>query len=84
MVVVAAGYTERMDAFIDSNPGLKSRFSRVIEFPDYTAGEMLLIADGMAKEHNFLFEDNARAALGQVLLSEESDRQELHLRIDIL
>jgi hypothetical protein len=52
LVVIAAGYTERMESFVDSNPGLKSRFSRVIEFPDYTAEEMLLIADGMAREHN--------------------------------
>jgi Cdc6-like AAA superfamily ATPase len=67
LIVIAAGYTTRMAAFIDSNPGLKSRFSRAIEFPDYTAAELLLIADHMVMQHNFLLDTDARGALEQIL-----------------
>jgi Cdc6-like AAA superfamily ATPase len=73
LIVIAAGYTARMATFIDSNPGLKSRFSRVIEFPDYTAAELLLIADHMVEQHNFLLEQDARDALGHILM--ERSRQ---------
>jgi SpoVK/Ycf46/Vps4 family AAA+-type ATPase len=43
LVVVLAGYTNEMTAFIDTNPGFKSRFNRYIEFPDYTPNELLAI-----------------------------------------
>ncbi|MBO4666119.1 MAG: AAA family ATPase, partial [Paludibacteraceae bacterium] len=43
LIVILAGYTENMKDFIASNPGLQSRFSRYIDFPDYTAAELLQI-----------------------------------------
>ena len=43
LIVILAGYTKNMKDFIDSNPGLQSRFNRYIEFPDYSAGELLQI-----------------------------------------
>lgn len=45
LVVIVAGYTERMAEFIDSNPGLSSRFNRFIEFPDYSPDELLKILE---------------------------------------
>jgi len=74
LVVIVAGYTDRMAAFIESNPGLKSRFSRVIEFPDYDVDEMLLIADRMAEEHHFVIEPSAHEELGR-LLSAKVERE---------
>lgn len=53
LVVVIAGYTNEMETFLKSNPGLKSRFPFIIEFPDYSSTEMLNILDGMAAAREF-------------------------------
>lgn len=75
LVVIVAGYTVKMGAFIDSNPGLKSRFSRYIEFPDYEVDEMLLIADRMAAQHHFVIDNRARAEFGRLLRDRVSREQ---------
>ncbi len=49
LVVIAAGYEEEMKRFINSNPGLRSRFSKYIQFEDYTAGELLEIFNQLLK-----------------------------------
>ena len=43
LIVIVAGYTDKMEEFVNSNPGLKSRFSKNIDFPDYSADELTLI-----------------------------------------
>ena len=53
LVVILAGYTNEMAQFLESNPGLKSRFPNTIEFPDYSAAEMLEIAKGIAKSKGY-------------------------------
>jgi SpoVK/Ycf46/Vps4 family AAA+-type ATPase len=52
-VVIAAGYTEQMNSFLDANPGLKSRFKQTIEFPNYSNEELLEILNNLceAKRH---------------------------------
>ncbi len=60
LVVIVAGYTAEMDAFIGSNPGLRSRFPRVIHFPDYSADELLRIFAMLAEAHHYELSDGAR------------------------
>lgn len=67
LVVILAGYTNDMKRFIDSNPGLQSRFNRYIEFPDYTADELLQIFEFNLKNNEYCISDEARAALAEQL-----------------
>ncbi|MEV4320563.1 right-handed parallel beta-helix repeat-containing protein [Actinocrispum sp. NPDC049592] len=53
VVVIAAGYTDEMKSFLDMNPGLKSRFSRVIEFPPYNAEELTWIFEHLAGKNHY-------------------------------
>jgi stage V sporulation protein K len=63
LVVIAAGYTDKMAEFIASNPGLQSRFTRKIEFQNYTAQEMLKIFEQNAVSNNFDLHPDARSIL---------------------
>ncbi|MGB5772082.1 MAG: AAA family ATPase [Crocosphaera sp.] len=63
LVVIVAGYGNEMNRFIDSNPGLKSRFSRYFHFEDYTAEELLLIFQSFCKQHSYTFTDAAKEVL---------------------
>ena len=53
LVVILAGYTDDMKRFIDSNPGLQSRFNRYIEFPDYSPEELIRIFVSMAEKYEY-------------------------------
>ncbi len=63
VVVIVAGYTHEMRAFLAANPGLASRFSRTIEFADYTASELVQIVDGLCLSHDYRLEFETRTAL---------------------
>lgn len=63
LVVILAGYTNEMKAFINSNPGLQSRFSRYIEFPDYNADELYQIFLKRLKEFEYTITQEAAVAL---------------------
>jgi Cdc6-like AAA superfamily ATPase len=54
LVVILAGYTEPMESLIRSNPGLSSRFQRKIDFPDYSAGELVQIFEGMCRKNQYV------------------------------
>jgi probable Rubsico expression protein CbbX len=62
LVVILAGYKERMDAFFRSNPGMSSRIAHHLDFPDYPAGDLLRIADKMLEQQNYHFGAGARQA----------------------
>ena len=60
LVVIFAGYKERMDIFYQSNPGLSSRVANHIDFPDYSASELLAIARLILAGENYRFSDEAQ------------------------
>src|SRR3569833_1919232 len=62
LVVILAGYADRMEKFFQSNPGFRSRIGHHIDFPDYSGGELLTIAEQMLEEQNYRFTPEARAA----------------------
>jgi SpoVK/Ycf46/Vps4 family AAA+-type ATPase len=65
LAVVVAGYTEEMQRFIGSNPGLESRFSRYIAFDDYSQDELVAIFCYFATEQGLTLDDGAFARLGE-------------------
>jgi probable Rubsico expression protein CbbX len=62
LVVILAGYGDRMDTFFASNPGFRSRIAHHIDFPDYSDDELLAIADIMLRRMNYKFTPAAREA----------------------
>ncbi len=65
LIVIVAGYTNLMGKFLSTNPGLKSRFNKYIEFPDYQPDELLAIFEGMCEKAQFVLSDEARDYLRQ-------------------
>ena len=67
LVVIMAGYADRMDKFFESNPGFRSRIAHHIDFPDYTDGELLEIADGMLAQQNYHFDAAAHELMARYI-----------------
>ncbi|SNU04868.1 ATPase family associated with various cellular activities (AAA) [Lachnospiraceae bacterium] len=76
-IVIVAGYTEEMKDFIDSNPGLKSRFNKFIEFPDYTGNEMYKIFELMCCSQDYVLTGEAseyvKSHLNEMTLMDEEN-----------
>jgi len=68
-VVIAAGYPEEMETFLNSNPGLKSRFSRTFEFEDYTPDELMKIFKLLIEAEDFSIADDAAEFLHKQLVN---------------
>jgi probable Rubsico expression protein CbbX len=67
LVVILAGYKDRMDTFFKSNPGMSSRIAHHIDFPDYGEGELMQIADRMLAGQHYHFGPGAREAFIQYI-----------------
>lgn len=68
LVVVLAGYKERMDTFFQANPGFHSRVGHHLHFPDYSMEELLEISELMVRQQNYMFDEASRQAFKEYLI----------------
>ena len=68
-IVIVAGYTKPMEKFINSNPGLKSRFNKYIEFPDYSIEELEKIFYMNCDKYDYKVADDAKGAIRAMILT---------------
>lgn len=76
LVVIVAGYTNEMEDFLNSNPGLKSRFNKFIHFSDYTPEELLDIFILISKKHGYRLTDDAKEELEKLISHVYDNRTE--------
>ena len=76
LVVIVAGYTDLMHKFMDSNPGLSSRFGKYFEFPDYTGEEMDAIFDGFCKKNGYVMDEDLSGYLAGEFERLRAEKQE--------
>jgi Cdc6-like AAA superfamily ATPase len=74
LVVIVAGYPTEMKEFIASNPGLRSRFTRYIDFPDYTSSELMEIFEQQASEAGYVLKGDARDRAAAILKAAHEKR----------
>jgi probable Rubsico expression protein CbbX len=67
LVVILAGYADRMDRFFGSNPGFRSRIAHHIDFPDYSAEELMAIAERMLESQSYRFSAAAQEAFSRYI-----------------
>jgi SpoVK/Ycf46/Vps4 family AAA+-type ATPase len=67
LIVILAGYTNEMQAFINANPGIRSRFSRFIFFPDYSSTELAEIIFANAAKYDFVLSDKVKTYIKERL-----------------
>ncbi|MGN1343285.1 MAG: AAA family ATPase [Traorella sp.] len=74
LVVILAGYRKEMDEFLTANSGLRSRFSNILEFNDYTGEQLYQISLSLAKKNDYLIDEKAKDELIRML--DEKNHQE--------
>ena len=67
LVVILAGYKDKMERFFQSNPGMRSRIAHHLDFPDYTADELMSIARLMLAEQNYRFSPEGEKAFAEYI-----------------
>ncbi|MDO5539353.1 MAG: AAA family ATPase [Eubacteriales bacterium] len=76
LVVIAAGYPDLMKHFINSNPGLKSRFNKYIYFPDYSEQELIEIFKGLCKKYDYVLKEDAEKIIEERIRTLVSEKDE--------
>lgn len=76
LIVIVAGYPDKMVSFIHSNPGLESRFNKYIHFEDYTPGELIEIFRVMCDEQSYSLDNSANEKLLQYATKQYDARNE--------
>ncbi|WP_066635598.1 AAA family ATPase [Desulfolucanica intricata] len=75
LILILAGYQDEMEWFIETNPGLRSRFPIIINFPDYSISELLAIGDLMLKQRQYKLSSGSREELRVVLEKKVKDHK---------
>jgi len=75
LILILAGYRDEMEWFVESNPGLRSRFPIHLSFPDYSSGELIEIAELFLKQRQYVLSPGARDEL-RVILERETRSHE--------
>ena len=70
LTVIAAGYPEEMNALMASNPGLASRFTQRLRFPDYTDEELVHVFERLCRRHHYAIADDLRSHLRDIVAAE--------------
>ena len=66
LLVILAGYSDDMDRFLETNPGLKSRFANIIEFKDYSVEDLLTIADNLFESKGYVTTKEAKLKMKEI------------------
>ncbi len=74
LAIIVAGYPEEMTSFLESNPGLKSRFNMYYDFPDYTPQELMQIAEYTSTKRSIIFNSDAKEFLYKKLVDSYRER----------
>ncbi len=75
-MLIIAGYPEPMAKMLRCNPGFSSRLQRTLNFPDYTADELVLVFEGMCRKNHYSMSDDVRNKLKQILVAAVDCRDE--------
>lgn len=75
-VVIVAGYTEPMEVFINSNPGLKSRFNKYIEFEDYSIDDLEKIFMMNCKKYDYVLEEDVEKHVRELIMQRKMEHSE--------
>ena len=76
LVVIAAGYDNLMEGFINSNPGLKSRFKTIIKFDDYSPEELFEIFINFCNQEEYILDDEASKLIKKIIFNMYNNRNE--------